>query len=142
MTTSLYDAAALVRARFAAQITTAEAITTVHDNAPNATIPTAGRWCRLSVRFGQQDQLTLGGAVAGRFRTTAIAQVQLFEPVGEGDGTQLELVDAIVTAFCGVVLAGPPSIHFDPAYVSAPPSMDGSFWLQVVTIPFRVEEQA
>jgi hypothetical protein len=142
MTTSLYDAAALIRARFATQITTGQNLLTVHDNAPNFTLPGEGRWCRLSIRFGQQDQQTVGGASSGRFRTVGIAQVQLFEPIGNGDGTQLELVDAIVTAFRGVVLAGPPPIHFDPAYISAPPFLDGSLWLQVVTIPFRIEEQA
>lgn len=141
MTTSLYDAAALVRARFATQITTGQSLTTLHDNVPNAVIPSTGRWCRLSMRFGQQDQLTAAGGARGRYRTIAIAQVQLFEPIGEGDGTQLELVDAIVTAFRGVVLAGPPPVHFDPAYVSAPPFLDEGHWVQVVTIPFRIEEQ-
>ncbi len=141
MTTALYDAAALIRARFAAQITTPESLTTVQDNAPNQSLPTEGRWCRLSIRFGLQEQLTLGGNSAGHYRTTGIAQVQLFEPLGNGDGTQLELVDAIVTAFRGVVLAGPPPIHFDPPYVSTPPVLDDGLWLSVVTIPFRIEEQ-
>jgi hypothetical protein len=141
MPSLIYTAAGLIRNRFAAQVTTPESLTTVHDNVPNQAIPTSGRWCRLSLRMGLQEQLTVGGPQAGHFRTTGVALAQLFEPFGAGDGTQLELVDAIVDAFRGVTLAGPPPIHFDPPYVSAPPTLDDGLWLLVVTIPFRIEEQ-
>lgn len=134
-------AAGLIRQRFVAQVSTPEGLTTVHDNVPEDTIPTAGRWCRLAVRFGQAEQLTINGAGQGHFRTSGVALVQLFEPVGMGDGHQLELVDAIVDAFRGVTLGGPPQVAFDPPYVSAPPTLDDGLWLSLVTIPFRIEEQ-
>jgi hypothetical protein len=130
----------MIRDRFSSLITTAESLVTVHDNTPNQAIPAEGRWCRLSMRIGLQEQLSVGGPQAGHFRTTGVALVQLFEPVGQGDGTQLELVDAIVDAFRGVSLSGPPPVHFDPPYVSSPPTFDDGFWLMVVTVPFRVEE--
>lgn len=139
MTTAHYTAAGLIRGRFATQITTGQSLTTVHDNVPNASIPTAGRWCRLSIRFGEQAARTTGGATA-HFQTIGVALVQLFEPVGDGDGTQLELVDAISTAFRAVTLAGPPVVHFDPPYVSAPPFLDDGLWQTNVAIPFRVQE--
>lgn len=139
MTTAHYTAAGLIRARFATEITTGQSLTTVHDNVPDQAIPIAGRWCRLSIRFGQQDARTTGGSSA-HFQTIGVAIVQLFEPMGEGDGTQLELVDAISTAFRAVTLAGPPVIHFDPPYVSAPPFLDEGLWQQNVAIPFRFQE--
>lgn len=139
MPSSIASAAGLVRARFNTQITVAQTLPTAWDNSPTATLPGSGRWCRFSMRFGQQEQLTLAGD-GSLFRTTGIAQVQLFEPIGQGDGTQLVLVDAIVTAFRNVSLAGPPVVHFDQPYVSSPPSVDDGLWLQVVTIPFRVQD--
>ena len=139
MTTALYDAAALIRARFAAQITTGQSLTTVHDNVPNASVPSTGRWCRLSIRFGLSQATTVGGSAA-QHRTTGVAIVQLFEPFGNGDGSQLQIVDAITTAFRGVTLAGPPVVHFDPPYVSGDASVDDGLWQTNVAIPFRVEE--
>ena len=139
MVSQIQTAAGLVRARFNTLVTVGETLPTVWDNAPDQTLPGSGRWCRFSMRFGQQEQLTIAGATSA-YRTASVALVQLFEPIGAGDGTQLGLVDAIVDAFRGVVLAGPPVIHFDPPYVSAPPSVDDGLWLQVVTIPFRVQD--
>lgn len=139
MPSAIQSAAGLVRARFNTLITVAEALPTVWDNAPDQAIPGSSRWCRFSMRFGVQEQLTIAGG-SSAYRTASVALVQLFEPIGAGDGTQLGLVDAIVDAFRGVVLAGPPVVHFDPPYVSAPPSVDDGLWLQVVTIPFRVQD--
>lgn len=139
MPSAIQSAAGLVRARFNTLVTVAESLPTVWDNAPDQAIPNSGRWCRFSMRFGVQEQLTIAGG-SSAYRTASVALVQLFEPIGAGDGTQLGLVDAIVDAFRGVVLAGPPVIHFDPPYVSAPPSVDDGLWLQVVTIPFRVQD--
>ncbi len=141
MASALQTAASLIRQRFNTLVTVAESLPTVHDNAPNQTLPSAGRWCRLSLRMGAAEQLTLAG-VDSSYRIAGVALVQLFEPIGAGDGTQLGLVDAIVDAFRGVTLLGPPVIHFDPPYVSAPPTLDDGLWLQVVTIPFRVQEFA
>lgn len=139
MPSAIADAAGLVRARFNTEITVGQTLPTAWDNAPTASLPGSGRWCRFSMRFGVQEQLTLAGG-SSAYRTTGIAQVQLFEPIGQGDGTQLGLVDAIVDAFRNVSLAGPPVVHFDPPYISAPPSVDDGLWLQVVTIPFRVQD--
>ena len=139
MASQIQTAAGLVRARFNTFVTVAETLPTVWDNAADQAIPGSGRWCRFSMRFGQQEQLTIAGN-SSAYRTASVALVQLFEPIGAGDGTQLGIVDAIVDAFRGVVLAGPPVIHFDPPYVSAPPSVDDGLWLQVVTIPFRVQD--
>jgi len=141
LASSLTTAVSLVRQRFNTLVTVAESLPTVWDNVPNATLPASGRWCRMSVRMGAAEQLTLAGA-GSAYRVTGVALVQLFEPLGAGDGTQLGLVDAIVDAFRGVTLLGPPVIHFDPPYVSAPPTLDDGLWLQVVTIPFRVQEFA
>ena len=141
MASATQSAANLIRQRFNTLVTVAESLPTVWDNVPNATLPSSGRWCRMSVRMGAAEQLTLAGA-GSAYRVTGVALVQLFEPLGAGDGTQLGLVDAIVDAFRGVTLLGPPVIHFDPPYVSSPPSVDDGLWLQVVTIPFRVQEFA
>ena len=139
MTTALYTAAGLIRARFSTQITTGQSLTTIHDNVPDSAIPTTGRWCRLSLRFGEQRARTIG-ADAAQYQTIGVAIAQVFAPLGDGDGVVLQLADAIVTAFRGVTLAGPPVIHFDSPYLSTDPALDGALWSVNVTIPFRIEE--
>lgn len=141
MSSQIAGAASLIRQRWETLIAGPESLTTVHDNVPDDQIPSSGRWCRLAIRFGQQTQQTVAGNGRGHFRTVGVALAQLFEPVGMGDGTQLELVDAIVDAFRGATLGGPPQVAFEPPYVSAPPTLDDGLWLSLVTIPFRIEEQ-
>lgn len=132
----LREIAAVIRQRFATQIATPLSLQVAYDNAP-FTPPASGRWCRLAVLLGAQAQVEIG---MPRFRTVGVAIAQLFDPVGQGDGAQLDVVDAIVDAFRSVSIAGPPHIAFQPPYVSAPPIRDDAWWTVAVTIPFRADE--
>jgi hypothetical protein len=131
--------AEMVGGRFQSTVATPQSLTVVNDNVPDRIIPTSGRWCRFSVQLGQRQQIGNSGVVR-KFRTQGIAQAQLFEPVGRGDGVQLDLVGAIQAAFDKITLAGPPVVAFQPPYVSAPAAREDSWWSTVVTIPFRADE--
>ena len=141
MTSALLTAAELVTQRFVTVVATPNTLTVVHDNQTSSAVPTTGRWCRLSLQLGEQKQGTVGKSLR-LFRTTGVLLAQLFDPLGEGDGKQLALIDLIVDAFRGVQLAGPPVILFAPPYVSAPPVREDSWWQSVVAIPFHVDEYA
>jgi hypothetical protein len=131
--------AEMVGGRFQSAVATPQSLTVVNDNVPNPTIPSTGRWCRLAVQLGQRQQIGTSGT-ARKMRTTGVALAQLFEPIGGGDGLQLDLVGAIQAAFDKITLPGPPVVAFQPPYVSAPAAREDSWWSTVVTIPFRADE--
>lgn len=134
----LREIAAVIRTRFSAEVSTPLALVVAHDNAP-FTPPATGRWARLSILFGLQAGADFGGE-SRRYRTTGVALAQLFEPIGIGDGAQLDVAEQIQDAFRGVSVNGPPHLTFQAPYVSAPPARDEGFWQMVVTIPFRADE--
>ena len=142
MTSLVADIANDVRARFNTLVAVARSLKTVFDNQVETTVPAEERWCRFAVQLGLQQQVTTGGPGTRRFRTVGVALAQLFEPIGQGDGSQLEIVAAIQDAFRNVSLPGLPHITFDPPYVSAPPVREDSWWQCVVAIPFRADEFA
>jgi hypothetical protein len=142
MSSALLTLAELVTQRFETEVASPHALTVQHDNEPPPSgIPGPGRWCRVALQLGQQQQVTTGQQLR-RFRTTGVLLAQLFEPLDTGDGEQLAIVDAIVDAFRNVVLQGPPTIFFHPPYVSASPVREDSWWLCVVAIPFHADEYA
>lgn len=135
----LREIAGAIRSRFATLVATPLGMPTAHDNVP-FTPPATGRWCRMTVLFGLQSGADFGAA-SKRYRTAGVAMAQLYEPLGIGDGAQLDVAEAIQDAFRGVTVTGPPHIAFQPPYVSAPPARDdGGYWQVVVSIPFRADE--
>lgn len=140
MVSSLTQAVASVRQRFHTLITVGESLPTMHDNALNPALPSTGRYCRFFVQLGDQEQQTLSADGGGHWRTVGTAVVAIYEPVGDGDGWQLELADAVVDAFRGQTIVGPPLVRFDAPSITNEPVLEDGMWLVIVSIPFIVEE--
>lgn len=129
--------AGMVTDRFTEILPEALDMEIIQDNVDVQTLPSNARYCRLALRLGLTEQPEAGTRM---FRTTGVMLAQLFEPLGSGDGEQLEVVDYICDGFRGVTLTGPPIVAFSSPYISAPPIREGAFWLCVVAIPFRGDE--
>jgi hypothetical protein len=129
-----------LRARFATEVATPQSLVTVYDNTERP--PITGRWCRFVVLLGEQALVSVAGVGQRRYRTTGAALAQLFEPLDTGDGSQWALVAAIQDAFRSVSLSGPPFITFDAPSISGNPVREESWWMRVVSIPFRADEYA
>lgn len=131
----------VVRNHLVANWATPQGITVVHDNVPDQGVPSVGRWCRVPVYAGVQEHATLGFAGSGAtFRTTGVALLQIYTPLGDGDGAAYALLDELAAACRGVTLAGPPVVRFQPPYMSAQPVREGAFWQTVLTADFTIEE--
>lgn len=129
-----------IRARFQAQVATPQSLLTFYDNQDTDSAPPSSRWARVSVLFGETRQASFAGVGTRQFRTTGLASVELFEPIGSGDGAQLALADVVVAAFRGVTLSSP-SVVFDSPSVTAG-FRDGPWWKRNVQIPFRSDDYA
>jgi hypothetical protein len=140
MASALTTAVASIRERFRTLVSVPFSLPTIHDNAPNAALPSVGRYCRFLVQLGEQTQETLGANGGGHWRTVGTALAAIYQPTGDGDGWQIELADDIVDAFRGQTIIGPPLVRFDAPRIDSEPVLDDGMWLVVVSIPFLVEE--
>ena len=132
------EIAGMVRPRFRTALeATGSTLVIVPDNAPQPTVPPAGGWVRLAIQFGQRFAPDLGST---HWITPGVALAQFFWPLGRGDGELLALLDDLADSFDGVTLPGPPSVAFQPTYISAPPIVERAAWSLVWAIPFRGEE--
>jgi hypothetical protein len=140
MASAIATAVASIRERFRTQVSVPQSLPTIHDNAPNAALPGVGRYCRFLVQLGEQTQQTLSANGGGHWRTVGTAVAAVYQPVGDGDGWQIELADTIVDAFRGQTIVGPPLVRFDALSIEGEPTLDDGMWLVIVSIPFLIEE--
>jgi len=140
MASAIATAVASIRERFRTQVSVPQSLPTIHDNAPNAALPGVGRYCRFLVQLGEQTQQTLSANGGGHWRTVGTAVAAVYQPVGDGDGWQIELADTIVDAFRGQTIVGPPLVRFDAPSIDGEPTLDDGMWLVIVSIPFLIEE--
>lgn len=61
-------------------------------------------WVRLTVISGEQRQVSMGKL--RRFRRTGVVGVNIYVPVGSGDGRAQELADAVADIFMGRTVNG------------------------------------
>lgn len=109
-----------------------------HDNDETAAIPTAGRYCRVAVQPRESRQISLGPTA--RFRETGVVTVELFEPLGRGDKTVNENADAVASIFRGEsATSGTTRVRFEAPSIG-PGTRAGSYWLRILTIPYRADD--
>ena len=129
-----------IRSRFATQVATPQSLLTFYDNQDSESAPPSARWARVSVLFGESRQASFGSTGGRQFRTTGVASVELYEPIGAGDGAQLALADVVVSAFRGVTLASPSIVFASPNVTAG--FRDGPWWKRNVVIPFESDDYA
>ncbi len=132
-----------IRQRFDAEVAVPHDLVVVHGNQPIADTALGARWVRLSIQSATRDQVSTGRA---KFRTAGIAFAVLLEAIGNGEGDQNELVDAIQSAFTQVSLqvTGTPAlfVRFRPPFADGEARQDetGSWWERTVQIPFIADD--
>lgn len=131
--------AAPIRLRFESLITTALAVPTQFDNAPELALSGAeALWCSWAVIMGPAKQVEFGAGARYRLEGQAVAEVH--GPVGKGSGPLWPVVDAIDVAFKSAIVS--PGIHFLTPRVDvlgARSTADRTWWRVDVTCPFRVD---
>lgn len=103
---------------------------------PNAetTKPTRGPWGRLTILPGQRVKTEVPSN--GTRRQVGVAVLQLFDEPGKGDGTLLEIADAINALFDGVTVSG---VRFLTPSINVIGVQDG--WFQInVECPYNSDE--
>ena len=98
-----------------------------YDNLP-FTPPSGAPWLRLALRHAEGRQASFGGATK-RYRRSGLAVLQIFVPEGEGPTEAMQLGDAAVSLFDGLVLAG--SLRFGAVALREIGVEDGWFQINV-----------
>ena len=124
-----------IRSRFKTQVADVLSLGTQYDNQKYDN-PDNAKWCRLTVKFGETIQKSVGSPAGNRDRTSGVVMAQLFCPAGKGDSDLLAIADAVVTAFKRVT---------DTGITFATPSSDvrgrvGNEWQINVNCPFYADD--
>lgn len=94
-------------------------------------------WVRMSVNFGESQQVAMGGGLTGkRVRTAGIAAVQIFKPAEEGQGELFRLADSIASIWQVSTIE---SIVYRATSVQTI-QMDGPWVMLPVFTPFQADE--
>jgi hypothetical protein len=96
--------------------------------------PTNDDWVRFTVNQGDSEQNTLEENPEFRHFGTII--VQVFVPIGAGDGRALKLIDMISSLFRGRTIGE--SLFRSPEVTT--PGRDGKWYQKNVTIPYLRDE--
>ncbi len=104
-------------------------------NVGGSTTPDATAWVRLTVLTGDSRQESMGARSGGTYNNPGIAVVQIFTPVGEGDGEARSLADTVGRIFRGFSETSTGNILFGaPMLTNVGP--DGRFFQMNVDVPF------
>jgi hypothetical protein len=131
-------AATTIRAEFSSQwAIRVPAARVAYRNGPKLTPlpdPESEEWVRVSILNGASEHPAIGSR---RSRDLGRVEVQIFTPLGKGDGRSRELGDIVreiwdSASFSDVSLGA-------PEFVSGGPDSEIPFWGDVVSTPFRVE---
>lgn len=127
------SAANTIRSTFATNLDSVFPTRTAFYDNQKGDPPNGEIWLRLSVRDGAAFEAALGGLL---YRFPGVAIVQIFAPLGHGDGELRELADTIAGWFRGKRID---SVRFfAPPYLTHVGMSDG--WHQVnLTVPFEYD---
>lgn len=127
----------VVRSRFQTEVVNLEAngLPTHYDNDGTFEKPQDGaRFVRFNILLVGTFQVETGAS--NRYRTTGLAVVQVFLPIGKGDKKNWILVDKIVAAFRGAEDTG---VQFKTPS-PLPVGRDGGYYQVNVELPFYFDD--
>lgn len=124
-----------IRSRFKTQVADVLSLVTQYDN-QKFDNPDNAKWCRLTIKFGETIQKSVGSPTGNRDRTSGVMIAQLFCPVGAGDGELLTVADAVITAFRRVTDTG---VTFSTPSASGG-NRNGNEWQINVNCPFYADD--
>lgn len=91
-----------IRARFTTMFTAPTSVLTLYDNEPDGSPPAAGEFAKLRIDWA--DAILAGLGSPRLFRDLGVVTVQIFVPVGTGDGRLLELAGKARAVFQSVTV--------------------------------------
>jgi hypothetical protein len=124
-----------IRSRFKTQIADVYSLITQYDN-QSLDLPDNEMCCRHAIDIHDSNQVSIGSPSSQRYRSEGMMMVQLFAPIGKGDGDLLELADAIDTAFSCITDSG---VTFKKAKPSKGRRSDNR-WMVNVYCPFYADD--
>ena len=122
-----------IRTRCSTEVTTGLALPTQWPNS-DFNRPVDALWCRVAILNGDTFQKELGPS--GGQRTPGVLAVQVFAPIGRGDGDQLEKADAIAALFKRATHSG--VVYRTPRIAKV--GRSGQNWQVNVICPFYYDE--
>lgn len=131
-----FDTAAnTIRSTFATNLAgLSPAYTAFYDN-QHGTPPNDETWMRLTVLDGTASMVGFGAG--NRYRFPGVATVQIFVPVGQGDGLARQLAGIVSDWFRGKRLSN--VRFFDPPYLRQV-GPDGAWWQANLIVPFDYDD--
>ena len=123
-----------IATRFKTTIKDVESIAVQYDNQIDFT-PPKSLWCRLSIKFGEGFQASLGAPDDRLYRNQGMMFVQIYDVIGNGTGSMMGLVDKINVAFRGISVG---ELLFRTPNVSVS-RREGDYWQINVDCPFVFE---
>jgi len=109
---------------------------TQYDNTTTFSRPENGRWARITVKEGEQRQVSIGSTK--RYRKIGILTVQVFTPIGQGDKDARVVADYIAERFRCVDDA---DVHFNTPHMEVIGRTE-KWWQVNVTCPFYADDIA
>ncbi len=124
----------LIRTKFKTDVATPLNLNVVYDNQEtDKTQYPETMWVRMSIRFGEARQITIGPTPF--FRITGIISVQIFNVLGRGTKAIDEVVDAINASFRATT--EDKVIYKTPS--KEPGGRQETWWMDTVSIPFTAD---
>jgi hypothetical protein len=123
-----------IRTRFKNEIKDPNSLQVQYDNQKDFA-PPKELWCRVSIKFGDAVQASLGSPESRLYRNTGVVMIQIFDIIGAGDEAILQLADKINAAFRGVSVS---ELLFRTPSVSSS-RREGDYWQVNVDCPFVFE---
>lgn len=96
--------------------------------------PEDSEWIRFTLNQGDSNQQTL--EENPRYRHLGTVIIQVFVPIGYGEGAVLELIDDVAAFFRGETIA---DFTFRAPQITTP-GRDGKWYQKNITIPFLRDE--
>ena len=133
-TTSFATRSNEIRTRFSTLVEVPENLPTGYDNDLRFTIPETGVWARVSVVWGPSSLQDIGSVK--RTRNSGTLHIELYNELGRGDKSLLDLIDFIVPLFRSKDISG--ILYRDPEVLSL--GQGGKFFRVDLLCPFEYDD--
>ncbi|HBG77504.1 MAG TPA: hypothetical protein DDW84_01460 [Phycisphaerales bacterium] len=125
-----------IRGRFKTLIADTNSLSTQYDNQDFTKPADGSMWCRLTIKEGDSEQVSIGSTGSRTERTSGIVIAQVFTPIGIGDKAGIVMADKIKVAFRRITVNG---VRFLTPSIKRIGRVDSEWQINVVC-PFKFDE--
>jgi hypothetical protein len=126
-----------IRQHFGTEVEDALVIPAVYDNESEAVALASARWARVRVDHAGTNQTHFGSIP--KYRRAGDLVVECRCRVVQGDGSAVQLADAVVAVFRGATVGDDVNVIFRQPRVDGP-HRDGAWWVATVRVPWYSDE--